>query len=251
MQRFPSHTQPTLSLITICYNSAATIRQTIESIVNQKEPGVEYIIIDGGSSDGTQEIIAEYREVDLVISEKDGGIAAAFNKGIRSASGDIIGLINSDDILNPATVVTIRRLFHEQPQTADIHGDVILQEGEITVKRLRPAGRWWYPWRFVLFNHPATFVRQDVYTRHGLFDEAYTIAMDVELFLRWRTRGVSISYVPELFVTMQAGGASGQHALRGYREVVTAFTTHGYPLIPVYLQFMSKCVLHCMMKIRG
>ena len=147
---------PTISIITVCRNSAATIAKSIESILVQKDPGVEYLIVDGASTDGTQDIVSSYQAIDLFISEPDKGIADAFNKGIQLATGDIIGLVNSDDELSPSAVATVRRYFSEHPDVEVVHGDVLLFEGRRVVKRLKPSGRWWYPWRLVLFNHPST-----------------------------------------------------------------------------------------------
>jgi len=235
----PQHT-PTLSLVTVCRNSSATIKKTIESVLAQKDAGVEYLVVDGLSTDGTQEIVRSYRGIDRFISEPDGGIADAFNKGIRMASGEIIGLINSDDQLCPAALATVRRYFADSPETDVLHGDVLLVEGERVIKRLQPPRRWWYPWRLVLFNHPATFVRRRVYEERGLFDTRYRIAMDVEIFLRWLANGVKVRYLPQVLVHMQAGGVSGQQAILGYREARDAALQHGFSPFLAQLQFMGK-----------
>jgi glycosyltransferase involved in cell wall biosynthesis len=231
---------PTISLITVCRNSAATIAKTIESVLAQKDSGVEYVIVDGASTDGTQDIIRSYQAIDRFVSESDRGIADAFNKGIGMATGDIIGLINSDDQLCPSTLATVRRYFSEHHDVDVLHGDVLLFDGNTVVKRLKPSGRWWYPWRLVLFNHPATFVRREVYREHGLFDANYRIAMDVEIFLRWMTQGVTIRYLPGVLAHMQSGGTSGQQALDGFREVRRAALKHGFHPFGAHLQFAGK-----------
>ena len=240
---------PTISVVTVCRNSAATIEKTIESVLAQKESGVEYVVVDGASTDGTLDIVRSYQAIDSFISEPDQGIADAFNKGILLATGDIIGLINSDDQLCPSALATVRRYFSEYPDIDVIHGDVILLGGSKVIKRIKPSGRWWYPWRLVLFNHPATFVRREVYLQYGLFDTSYRIAMDVEIFLRWMSSGVKIKYLPEVLVNMQAGGASGQQAITGYREVQRAALHHGFHPFLVNLQLIGKLCVWWMLEV--
>ncbi|MGE3549685.1 MAG: glycosyltransferase family 2 protein [Geobacter sp.] len=231
---------PSLSLITVCKNSDTTIGRTISSVETQKEDGVEYLIIDGGSTDTTLAVIEACPCIDLLVSEPDQGIADAFNKGIRRATGDIIALLNADDQLALGALSIVRTYFANHPEVDVIHGDVLLHENSRTIKRIKPAGRWWYPWRLVLFNHPATFVRKSVYEKHGLFDTSYRIAMDVELFFRWKSRGVTINYLPEVLVNVQAGGASGQQAVRGFQEVRRAALQYGFSPFLVQIQLGGK-----------
>lgn len=231
---------PDITLITVCRNSEATIAKTIESVLSQKDSGVEYVIVDGGSVDRTQEIVCSYQGIDRFVSEPDQGIADAFNKGIHLATGEIIGLINSDDQLCPAALASVRRYFSDHQDVDVIHGDVLLLEGNRVVKRVKPSGRWWYPWRLVLFNHPSTFVRRDVYNQFGFFNTTYAIAMDVEIFLRWIRIGVKIAYLPEVLVAMRAGGVSGQRAFDGYREVKRALLANQFPAIPTTIQYIAR-----------
>lgn len=234
----------TISLVTVCRNSAATISKTINSILAQKDAGVEYIVIDGASTDTTRDIIKSYDgNIDICISEPDEGIADAFNKGIALATGDIIGLINSDDTLAPGTVDNVRRFFKNHPNTDVLHGDILLLNGPQVIKRIKPPPHWWYPWRLVLFNHPATFVRQSIYRQHGVFDKSFSIAMDVEIFLRWLKYGVKIDYFPEILTQMQTGGASGRHASEGYRQVRNALLRHGFSAPLAHLQYWGKIIL--------
>jgi GT2 family glycosyltransferase len=210
---------------------------------------LEYIIIDGDSNDGTQDIISSYgNAINTFVSEPDGGIADAFNKGISRAKGDVIALINSDDILRSGTLETVVEYFHKHPQADVVHGDVFLYEGERFIKRIKPSGRWWYPWRLVLFNHPATFVRRKVYEQYGFFDTSYRIAMDVEIFLRWQSNGVTIKYLPEAFVNMKQGGLSGQHAAEGFLEVRNALLNYGYSSILANAQMAGKMLVNRMVQ---
>jgi GT2 family glycosyltransferase len=112
------------------------------------------------------------------------------------------------------------------------------------LKRVRPAGCWWYPWRLVLFNHPTTFVRRSVYEQYGLFDLSYRIAMDVEIFLRWRAHGVRIKYLPEVFVNMKCGGVSGKFAEEGFFESRKALLKYRYSALLVNLQLAGRLLVN-------
>jgi len=243
---------PLISIITVCLNSSSSIERTIQSVLAQKLDGVEYIIIDGDSSDGTQKIVCSYgSEVDIFVSEPDKGISDAFNKGIFLANGAIIGLINSDDSLLPGSLQKILDFFQKYPDAQIVHGDLLLYSGSLLVKQITPARRWWYPWRLVLFNHPATFVRKAVYETYGFFSLEYRIAMDVDIFLRWITSGVTINYLPEPLVAMHYGGLSDRRPYDGYREARRAFIEHGFPVLPVWLLYIAKCLLHRVGKIHA
>jgi len=237
--------QPLLSIITVCLNSRSTIERTIRSVLEQKQTGVEYIIIDGGSTDGTQEIVRSYGYgIDTFVSEPDRGIADGFNKGIFLAHGEIIGLVNSDDSLLPGSLQKVLDFFQKNPGSQVVHADLLLYSGNLLVKQVTPAGRWWYPWRLVLFNHPSTFVGRAVYETYGLFSLEYRIAMDVEIFLRWLAAGVRIDYLPEPLIVMHYGGVSNRRPYDGYREARRAYIKHDYPVLPVWLLYLAKCLLH-------
>jgi glycosyltransferase involved in cell wall biosynthesis len=242
----------TISIITICLNSAKTIDATIESVLSQGQEQLEYIIVDGGSTDGTQDIIRSFGEsIKVFVSEPDKGISDAFNKGIALSSGKIIGIINSDDILLPGAIDMILSYFLEHPDVQIIHGDVLLYENGIFIKRIKPPSRWWFPWRLVVFNHPATFVRKEVYERCGTFKQEYRVAMDVEIYLRWIKAGVKIYYLPESLVNMTAGGASGRRALVGYSETKRAFIEKGFSRPVVNLLYIARLLVHFIAKMQS
>lgn len=244
--------KPSISIITVCLNSKATIERTIQSVLAQKQDVVEYIIIDGGSSDGTQDVVRSYgSSVDIFVSEPDGGISEGFNKGISMAHGTIVGLVNSDDFLLPGSLQVILEYFQKNPGIQVVHGDLLLYSGDRLVKRVTPAGRWWYPWRLVLFNHPATFVRRNTYDIHGLFSSKYRIAMDIDIFLRWVAAGVMIDYLPVPLVAMHYGGLNDRNPFEGYREAKRAFIDNGFPALPVNLLYICKCLLHRIGKIHA
>jgi glycosyltransferase involved in cell wall biosynthesis len=230
-----------ITMVTICRNAEATIVRTIKSVSNQQFQRLEYIVIDGASSDSTMDIVSSFDKIiDIVVSEPDDGIADAFNKGIGRASGDIIGFINADDQLLPGTLAKVAQLFEAFAELDVLHGDVLLYDGEEFIKQIAPAGRWWYPWRLVLFNHPATFVRRRAYERLGLFDTSYRYAMDDELYLRWVRNNIKIHYLSEPMVRMQTGGASGKNTTQVFIEKRRALLTHGYSRLFVELQFACR-----------
>lgn len=232
-----------VSMITVCRNSSATIARTITSVLEQRTDRlkVEYIVIDGASSDGTQAIVQSFCDsIDVFKSERDNGIADAFNKGIQAAHGEIIGIINSDDMLLPNALSKVGQFFADHPECEVVHGDILLYDGSKFIKRIKPPKRWWYPWRIVFFNHPATFVKKKIYERHGLFDVDYKYAMDVEIFLRWIKSRVNIHYLPDVLVRMQAGGTSGRNAYSGFDERRKAFKNNDFSPVLVNIQYISS-----------
>lgn len=233
-----------VSIITICKNSARTITKTIESVLSQRYKGLEYIIVDGNSNDGTQAIIKSFgKDIDIFISEPDEGISDAFNKGIALSSGEIIGMINSDDVLLPGVINRIQNYFTTHPDTEVLHGDVLLYSDANFIKRIKPPKFWWLPWRLILFNHPATFVRKHVYQQHGVFSKDYKLGMDYDLFLRWQRTGVHISYLSEPLAKMQTGGVGGQSPFLSFAENRQALLKNRYPRLLVEPLVEIQCLL--------
>src|SRR5882724_3849250 len=172
---------PLVSIITIVYNGEEHIEGTIKSVLDQTYPNIEYILIDGGSTDGTIEIINKYRHaIAFFISEKDSGISDAFNKGIRRANGEIIGIINADDWYENDTVAKVV----EQIGDSDIsYGDLRLLKNGKTDFILK--GDHNYLDREMTINHPTVFAKRKCYEQFGLFDIKYKCAMDYDLVLRF------------------------------------------------------------------
>jgi len=235
--------RPVISMITICKNSAATIGETIGSVLDQQVAGLEYIIVDGCSTDGTQEIVRSFgNEVDVFISEPDDGISDAFNKGIVLAAGEIVGILNSDDALLPGSLQRVVDSFAQNQNREVIHGDVLFYDGDYFVKRISPPSRWWLPWRMGTFNiHAATFVKRGIYERFGHFDNSYKFAMDDDLFCKWLNAGVSIDYVREPLVKVRGGGVSGRYAFKVFGEKRRALLEHGFSRALADIQYMTRC----------
>lgn len=225
-----------ISIITACYNSAETIRDTIASVLAQDYPEIEYIIIDGASKDNTLAIVNEYRNrITKVISEKDGGIYFALNKGISLASGEVIAFLHADDVYASKTVITdIMKKFKETGSDA-VYGDLQYVERENMEKVVR---NWISgPYNDGIFRkgwmppHPAFFLKRICYIKYGGFNTTFRTAADYELMLRMlHKHKVSVSYVPEVIVNMRVGGVSNasiSNRIKANREDKRAWIVNG------------------------
>lgn len=202
-----------ISIITATYNSAATVQDSLESVAAQSYQPIEHIIVDGLSADNTLEIVARYPHVARVSSEKDKGIYDAMNKGIGLATGEVIGILNSDDLYaHPAVIENVMRQF-EDPQVEAVYGDLqyVSQRNTSKVVRTWKAGNFrkksfFYGW---MPPHPSFFVRKSVYERFGLFNLSLKTAADYEIMLRFLFKNdVEVRYVKDILVKMRTGGAS-------------------------------------------
>jgi glycosyltransferase involved in cell wall biosynthesis len=202
-----------VSVITATYNSAATVADTLKSVRDQSYPLVEHLIIDGGSKDDTMKIVAGFPHVMQTCSEKDRGIYDAMNKGIKRATGDIVGILNSDDFYASEHVLQeVVETFRRSGCDA-VYGDLQYVDKDDVSKVVRywrsgayqqGAFKWgWMP------PHPSFFVRRSLYERCGLFNLDMKTAADYELMLRMiHKEGASLQYLPNVLVKMRTGGAS-------------------------------------------
>ena len=206
-----------ISVITVCHNSSETIRETIKSVLSQKNSVIEYIILDAASNDGTMQIVSEYNDsIDIIISEPDRGIYDGMNKGIKAASGDIIGFLNSDDFYTSSSVLEKVTEVFNNPTIMACFGDLCYVDRYDVSKIVRH----WKSSRFVpgLFSkgwcppHPTFFVRRVIYERYGGFDLSYKIAADVELMMRFlEIYSIPVIYIPEILVHMRMGGETNKN----------------------------------------
>lgn len=210
------------SIITVCRNAESTIEQTIKSVIAQTGVEVEYIVIDGGSTDGTNRIIEKYRNnIAVYVSEKDKGISDAFNKGIRSASGDLIGIINADDILLQGALKQVvsemddktdvflghTGVFDEIEIIPEIH---INQENKkIKLDKLKTE---------MVIPHPATFIRRSAYEKFGLYDVNYKNSMDRDLLLRMYVKGAQFQESLYVLTLFRSGGITTKNFKRSIEE---------------------------------
>lgn len=203
-----------ISIITVTYNSAATLEQTILSVLGQSYPHIEYIIVDGLSTDGTAAIIDKYRSrIATAISEKDKGLYDALNKGISLATGDVIGLLHSDDFYIDDQVIGKYAALFEKEQAAAAYSDLYYVDKDDTGRIVRRWKSGYYrPGAFLngwMPPHPTFFVRKKIYERLGSFNLDFKSAADYELMLRFiEKHRISLSYLPEFTVKMRTGGKS-------------------------------------------
>ena len=176
-----------ISVITVCYNSALTLEQTIQSVLSQNYADKEYIIIDGASTDGSIEIINKYKDqIQYFVSEPDGGIYEAMNKGISASTGDVIGILNSDDLYKNANILQqISDRFSENVDAVCTDVEIFRGHPENVVRYYSCTK--WKPWMFRVGHqppHPGFFVRKNCYNKFGIFDTSYKIAADFDLLFR-------------------------------------------------------------------
>lgn len=220
------------SIITITFNSAKYLEETIRSVLDQDYTDLEYIIVDGGSTDGTLDIIRRHAERDgrlRWVSEPDEGIADAFNKGISRATGEIIGIINSDDTYAPGALRAVADAFTARPDCDVFHGDMLRFQGDRPLFLLKPADVERHIWHEMPINHPATFVTARAYRKVGGFDKTFRVAMDYDMMLRLHTAGFRFRHVDKVLAQMRYGGASDAAVLVGLREVFRVSVQQGYP----------------------
>ncbi len=207
---------PLVSIITIVYNGERHIEGTIQSVLEQTYPNIEYILIDGGSTDGTIDIVNRYRDkIAFVLSEKDNGISDAFNKGIKLAHGEIVGIINADDWYEKDAVASVVNQIGDNDVT---YGDLRLIKNGKTDFILK--GDHHYIEREMTINHPTVFVRKKCYDQFGMFDEQYKCAMDYDLILRLWVNGCRFKYIPQVISNMRMEGFSNAQWLVGCEETL-------------------------------
>jgi len=203
-----------ISIITVTYNSAQTLENTIQSVLLQDHPNVEYIIVDGQSTDGTLSVIRKYRhKIDHFVSEKDDGLYFALNKGIALATGDIIGILHADDFYMDDHVLSKIASTFEKTKADAVYADLYYVDKDNTDKIIRKwhSGRYsegkflwgWMP------PHPTFFVKKEVYDKYGVFNTDLRSAADYELMLRFiHKHKIKLGYLPEFIVKMRTGGQS-------------------------------------------
>ncbi len=206
-----------VSIITATFNSEKSIQQTINSVVNQDYADIEHIIIDGGSTDATLEIIKKNNgRISLLVSEKDKGIYDALNKGIKIATGDIVGFLNSDDVFdNPQIISRVINCFKIKKSDV-VYGNLIYQSKNESKKRtirywrsnaFNP-GCLWYGW---MPPHPTLYCKKEIYNKFGLFDDNFKISADYDFILRvFKEPTINKTYLPTIMVKMNVGGASNK-----------------------------------------
>ena len=229
-----------ISIITPVYNDPR-LRSSLQSVQNQKGvTDLEIVVVDGGSTDETTDVLDEFRDViDVLVSEPDDGLYDAMNKGIRHASGEVVGILNADDRYQDEHI--LRDVLNTMEDTGAMacYGDLVYVNDSDEPVRYWKSGpykpkRIYYGW---MPPHPTFFVKKEVYEKYGLFDLEYEIASDYELMLRFLLKhGVSTTYVDRTLVRLANGGKSNEsisNILRANLEVAKSWRKHGFQAGPV------------------
>lgn len=225
-----------ISIITTTYNSAATIKDTLLSVNGQTYHDIEHIIVDGASKDNTLDIVREYgKRVAKVISEPDKGIYDAMNKGIRVATGDVIGILNSDDFFSSNDVISVVAKTFVENNIDALYGDVHFVNPDDLNKMVRYySSKIFKPSLFRLGfmpAHPSFYMKRECYEKHGLYSLDYKIASDYDLLIRYLYKEeINYMYVEKDFVTMRTGGISTENInsrITLNREIVRACKKYG------------------------
>lgn len=204
-----------LSIVTAVFNGKGTIADALGSLFAQTHPAIESIVIDGGSTDGTLDILrAQQDRLSVLVSEPDRGIYDALNKGIRLATGDVVGFLHSDDLLAaPDTLLRVAEAFAD-PGVDAVYGDLLYvrkasSERVVRYWRAGTFSRGKLAWGWMP-PHPALYLRRQVYEHFGLFDTSYRITADYDFILRALGSGIRVEYLPEVLVKMRVGGTSNR-----------------------------------------
>lgn len=203
-----------ISIITVCYNSVETIRDTIESVLSQEYPDIEYIIVDGASKDGTLKLISEYEgRISKVISESDKGIYDAMNKGVQAATGDFVGILNSDDVFAGSDVIqNLVAHLQNNPSADAVYADLVfVQRKEMDVVTRRYSSSGFSPWKVrfgFMIPHPTFYARRELFDKYGSYKLGYRVSADFELMARFMSKGVKMVRHSAVMVKMREGGIS-------------------------------------------
>ena len=225
-----------ISVITVCYNSSKTIGDTLRSVREQTYKNIEHIIVDGGSKDNTLEVVAvEGVHVAKIVSEKDDGIYDAMNKGLALATGDVIGILNSDDVFADSSVISTVALTMQNERIDACYGDLVY----VAADDIGKVVRYWksQAYRTGLFDHgwvpahPTFYARRDVYQKFGNFDLSMRLAADFDILIRFiEAHQISTAYIPKVLVKMRLGGATNVSFKNIYKqniEITRAFRKYG------------------------
>ena len=240
-----------ISIITVCYNSAKTIEKTILSVVNQTHKDIEYIIVDGKSKDDTIEIIEKYNSnVTKWISESDKGLYDAMNKGIAMATGDIIGILNSDDTFHSNTVIEEISNFHEQNNIDASVGNIIQHKVNSQIIRLYSSKNW-NPRKLKIGfmpPHPSIFFKKELFNKFGLYDLGFKIGADYELITRFFLKNKIIWKYSGITTTAMLVGGLSSSGFSSYKlitkEIQKALSMNGVVFSPfnIKMRFLWKII---------
>jgi len=240
-----------VSIITPVLNGHSTIEDAIKAVLRQSHKEIEHIVIDGGSTDGTVDIIRSYgNKIAKFISEPDNGIYDAMNKGIKNSTGDVIGTLNSDDFyINNNVISTVVNEFITK-KVDSVFANLVYVRANNLDKIVRYYGSdSFYPKKMAygwMPAHPTFFVKKEIYSQYGLYKTDYVVAADYELVARFLVKNkISYSYIPEVLVKMRTGGMSTRNLRSNWilnKEILRACTENGIKtnIIKIYSKYFTK-----------
>ncbi|MFT3902297.1 MAG: glycosyltransferase family 2 protein [Niabella sp.] len=238
-----------ISIITVCYNAEKTIRNTIESVLQQRGAEIEYIVIDGNSKDDTLRIVNGYKDqISSVVSEPDKGLYDAMNKGIELAAGDYIGILNADDVFyENNTIHKVSDFLSKNTDVDAIIGDIVQTNGKKIVRKY--SSKRWTPDKLKIGfmpPHPSIFFKRELFKKFGNYNLKYSISADYELITRFFLKHtISYKYSGITTTFMLRGGASSS-GIRSYQRITKQICTLlednsiGYSPLAIQMRFLWK-----------
>lgn len=253
------HDRPLVSIFTVVFNGAKYLEQTIQSVINQSYDNVEYIIIDGGSTDSTLDIIQNYEDqIDYWVSQKDNGIYDAMNKGLKLSSGDIIGIINADDWYSDDSITKSVHALLESNADYSI-GNIQKTPSKLVARPIFPLINN-YIYQEMMYPHISAFFKKNVYKDVGLFDVNYAISADFDMALRIHLLKYKAVYINSILATaVDNGVSSDSRSKREYLDIVIkhgknsmlAYGTYSLHLFKFYLiQLLPDFIVAKILKVR-
>lgn len=244
-----------ISVVTVCYNASATLEKTIHSVAAQTYPNIEYVIIDGGSTDGTRDIISSYEDIiNKWVSEPDEGLYDAMNKGLRMASGDFIGFLNGDDCFaSQDALESVAETARAKQADCVLADTAILNARQPNQIRRFYSARTFRPWQFRFGHmppHPSTYVKRELLLKLGGFDTGFSISADFDLMLRlYKEHDPKVAYLPKTLVAMREGGVTTRGISSNVsinQQVLASCRKHGiwsHPVI-IWSKYFLKVFQH-------
>ncbi|HNW98711.1 MAG TPA: glycosyltransferase family 2 protein [Bacteroidales bacterium] len=240
------HNNILVSIITIIYNGEDHIQECVDSVRSQTYKNIEYIVVDGGSTDSSLDIIK--KNLDIITawkSEKDNGISDAFNKGIKQAKGDIIGILNCDDKYYPETIESVVNAYQENGfSEAVFYGDITYFNNKNEYSLIPEISKIW---KYMSIFHPATFVSKSLYNKFGVYSLEYKYAMDSELIHRLLFNHCNFIYIPKTLTKFRLEGKSDINYINSYKEFfksVKGYNGNEFGKLYMYYGLLKKRLLH-------
>ena len=239
---------PKISIVTITYNSEKTVEETINSVVSQGYPNLEYLIIDGGSTDSTLDIINKYRDkISFIISEPDKGISDAFNKGVKYATGEIIGIINSDDLLMPNALEVLADNY--EPEVGVYRGNLIVWN-DVTNEKVLGISTTEYSLRTFKRRkvcHPSTFITKATYNKYGGYKVDFKYMMDEDILARLYLKGVRFKHINQPLAIFRLGGTTNSSYKKKLNELERLYVENGCSKLYAKLRVMMFSIRYMLL----